>query len=154
MGATVVVKKRTKFNNLYAVIVDITLDSSYPAGGEAITPQQLGLTTIDFVLPSPAAGYLPEFDHTTKKLKMFTPTTSHAHQQQIKTGATAAADSTSGAKIVDSAAAETDVVAMGTAISTTYDIGDTVDNDASAASEVAATTDLSAVTVRVLAMGL
>ena len=36
-------------------VVDITFDSSYPTGGEAVTPNQLGLNTIDRVLPFP--GY-------------------------------------------------------------------------------------------------
>ena len=160
MAATVTVKKRTKFANLYAVIADITFDSSYPTGGEAVTPQQLGLTTIDFVLPAPAAGYIPEFDHTNLKLKMFAPTiaqAAHTHLQQIQTGATAAADSVSGALAKNNAGAETALRAMGTAINTTYEIGPTQSGgvvSAAAATEVANTTDLSAVTVRVLATGL
>lgn len=128
MAVIVTLIKRTKFNNLYAAIVDIVFDASYPTGGEPITPQQLGLTTIDFLLPSPAAGYIPEFDHTNLKLKMFTPTNAQvAHSHTENTAASYVQNATS---------------AVGGPVA------------AAAGGEVANTTDLSAVTVRVLAMGL
>jgi len=181
---TVSLLHRRKMGNGYMNVCDITLDSSYPTGGEAITPQQLGLTALDFVLPSPAAGYIFEFDHANSKLKAFTPTVAqashthaftgdalatHQHTQQVTTGSTAAADSTSGALAEDSAAIETAVRLMGTAIDTTYDLGKTEAVSAgtpsgtnapdgaisaSAATEVANGTDLSSVTVRVIAIGL
>lgn len=122
MAAKVTIKKRTKAYNAYMNVVDIQMDSSYPTGGEAITPQQLGLNVIDFVLASPAAGYIAEFDHANSKLKMYTPTAAHVHNEN-------------------------------TAASYTQN-ADTDENTASAADEVANTTDLSAVTVRVVAMGI
>ena len=69
--ATVKVVKRKKIHDGFQNIVDITMDSSYPTGGEEITANQLGLSVIDFVLPSPAAGYVFEFDHANKKLMAY-----------------------------------------------------------------------------------
>lgn len=68
---TVTIKKKFKCNNGYIVIADVVLDSSYPIGGEAISAKELGLEVIEFVNPSPASGYVFEFDHTNKKLKAF-----------------------------------------------------------------------------------
>lgn len=101
MAATVTIRKRTKYLGMYAVIADVALDSSYPTGGEAVTASQFGLQALQFVLPSTAAGYMFEFDHTNGKIKAVAPTSAAA----------------------------------------------------GAGTEVANTTNLSAVTVRVLAMG-
>jgi hypothetical protein len=127
MAATVAIKKRSKFGNGYAVTADVTFGSSYPTGGEALTAQQFGLSALDFVLPSPAAGYIFEFDHANKKLKAFTPTRAQsAHSHTENTAATYTQNATT---------------ATAGAIS------------AAAASEVANNTNLSAVTARVLAVG-
>lgn len=69
--ASASVKNRFKFGNGYAVIVDVQMDDSYPTNGEAVVESQLGLESIDFVLLSPNAGYVPEFDHANKKVKVF-----------------------------------------------------------------------------------
>lgn len=134
MAASVTVKKKNKFGNGYAVTADVTFDSSYPTGGEALTAQQFGLTVIDFVLPSPAAGYIFEFDHANSKLKAFTPTA----VSMSGTAGVAGADNT----VVAVSATSIGVSGAGVAAA--------VKN---AAAEVANTTDLSAVTVRVLAVG-
>lgn len=59
-------------------VVDITFDSSYPTGGEAVTPNQLGLNTIDRVLPfpgyaasNPAGAVVPVWDQANKKILIF-----------------------------------------------------------------------------------
>lgn len=88
MSASVSVLKRFKFGNGYGVVADVTLDSSYPTNGEAITAQQFGLGVLDFVLPSPAAGYIFEFDHANKKLKAFTPVNAQSAHSHVNTLAT------------------------------------------------------------------
>ncbi|MBU7006306.1 hypothetical protein [Phosphitispora fastidiosa] len=85
MAASVVVKKRNKFGNGYAVTADVTLDDSYPTGGEALTAKQFGLAVLNFILPSPAAGYIFEFDHDNSKLKAFTPVKAQAAHSHVNT---------------------------------------------------------------------
>lgn len=108
MAVTVDVLKRTKFSTLFAVLADVTFDSSYPTGGEAVSPPQLGLQSVDFVSVSSADGYIVEYDYANGKLIARTPT-------NVSDGEAAAA---------------------------------------APADEVANATDLSAVTVRVLAIGV
>lgn len=134
MGASVSVKKRGKFGNGLLVVADVTMDSSYPIGGEAITPQQFGMEVLDFVLPSPAAGYIFEFDHANKKLKVFTPTALSV----VADEGVADANNT----LIKSAAGSVEVAGTGEAFA--------VNN---AAAEVTNTTDLHLVTARVLAIG-
>jgi hypothetical protein len=59
-----------------AVLVNATFDNSYPTGGESLAPGDLGLSEIFFVFASPdaaggAAGFVFQYDYTTKKLKAF-----------------------------------------------------------------------------------
>lgn len=135
MPASVAIKKKFKFGNGFGVVADVTMDSSYPTNGEALTAQQFGLSVLDFVLPSPAAGYIFEFDHTNSKLKAFTPTS----VSLAGTAGTADANNTL-MKVSDTAIG---VAGTGTAAA--------VNNEAA---EVANTTDLSEVTVRVIAIGI
>jgi len=134
LSASVAIKKTFKFGNGRGVVADVAMDSSYPTDGEALTPQQFGLTVLNFVLPSPASGYLFEFDHANSKLKAFTPTS----LSMAGTAGTAGANNTV-MKVSDTAIG---VSGTGTAAA--------VKN---AATEVANATDLSAVTVRVIAIG-
>ncbi len=62
----------------YVVIADVTFDSSYPAGGEAITAANFGLNTIRTILPAIAIdpdtvdnAVLIGFDATNSKLLAF-----------------------------------------------------------------------------------
>lgn len=62
----------------FVSIVDITFDSSYPAGGEVLTAADLGLNTIVTVLPSVAVdpdtvdnALVVAFDHTNSKILLF-----------------------------------------------------------------------------------
>lgn len=71
MAVTVTTKKRIKLGNAFAVLADIAMDNSYATGGEPVTEQQFGLTTLDLVLPSASSGYDFEFDHINKKMKVF-----------------------------------------------------------------------------------
>lgn len=147
MPASVIVKKKFKFGNGFGVVADVTLDSSYPTGGEALTPQQFGLSVLDFVLPSPAAGYIFEFDHTNNKLKTFNPRAAIANTLAVATPALAHA---AGATAVTSTAATTPDHAAGAACTITGVAGVA----AGAGAEVPDTTNLSAVTVRVIAIGI
>lgn len=151
MSASVTIKKRGKFGNGFIVIADVTFDSSYPTNGEALTAQQFGLAALDFVLPSPASGYIFEFDHANSKLKAFTPVGDHTHK--FRTGSTAAADSTSGALAEVAAGTESAVRLMGTAIDTDYEVVLAGTGTKAAGAEVANNTNLAAVTVRVVAIG-
>ena len=49
-------------------IYEVAFDSSYPTGGESLTPAMFGLNTIDFLLAEPAGGYTFEYDHANSKL--------------------------------------------------------------------------------------
>lgn len=58
------------------VVVDITLDSSYPAGGEAFGISQLGLTDIWFAsivqkAPVNTTAYVFGWDNTNKKITAY-----------------------------------------------------------------------------------
>ena len=184
--------KTSVFGNKRISNFDVAFDSSYPTGGEPLSLSNLGLSEVDIVLISQKSGYMLEYDYTNKKVLAyrsagFTPAGSvaapvftgdalatHTHKQQIATGATAAADSTSGALAKNAAGTETVVRLMGTAISTTYELGESEAKTAgtpagtnnapaftgtavaaAALIEVANTTDLSALTgVRILAIGV
>ena len=71
MAAVATIKKKFKFGNGYCVVADVAMDSSYPTGGEAVSAEQLGLSALEFVLGAPSGGYVPEYDHASKKLKAY-----------------------------------------------------------------------------------
>lgn len=51
----------------------ITFDSSYPTGGEVLTPAEVGLTRIDHVQVSARGGTeVVVWDHVNSKLQIFT----------------------------------------------------------------------------------
>jgi hypothetical protein len=55
------------------VTADVTFDSSYAAGGEAISVSSLGLVRLDFMWVSPDDGYMPQWDGslTAPKIKLY-----------------------------------------------------------------------------------
>lgn len=59
----------------YMAIYEITLDSSYPTGGEACDFTSLAdFASVDLVVPlnsSSANGYVPQWDSTNSKLMMY-----------------------------------------------------------------------------------
>ena len=123
----------------------IAFDASYPTGGESATDITKYFKTCLRVVCDGKSGYTFEWDKTNSKLKVM-----YVDKVTVTTGATAAADSTSGALLTDNAGAEGALRAMGTAISTDYILG-TKD----ALGEVADTTDLSTLTgVSFIAVGL
>lgn len=68
--ATAVLKTRGKLGNRQMNIVDVVI-GTYATGGVSVTAAMLGLTILNLVLPSPAAGYVFEYDHDNQKLKAF-----------------------------------------------------------------------------------
>lgn len=134
MSLTVSNLKRTKFSNLKGAVADITFDDSYPTGGESLTPENLGLSVIDFLVAENAGGYIFEYDRVNKKLKVLTPT---AISVEAGEGA-ADANNT----VIKSATGTLEVAGTGEGFSVT-----------NAAAEVANETDLHTLTVRVFTIG-
>ncbi|MHB9144724.1 MAG: hypothetical protein ACYC5Y_05235 [Symbiobacteriia bacterium] len=147
MAAIISALARRKFGNGYLVVADVQMDNAYPTGGEPVTAQQFGLTVLDFVLPSPASGYLAEYDHTNNKLKAFNPRAAIASTLAVTTPALAHA---AGATAVTSTAATVPDHAAGAACA----IAGVAGVAAGPGAEVANGADLSAVTFRVIALGL
>lgn len=50
---------------------ELAFDASYPTGGEALTPGQVGLQVIESAVFEPKGGYLFEWDYTNQKIKVF-----------------------------------------------------------------------------------
>ena len=73
MALTFTEKKRAKLGNAYAISADITFDSSYPTGGEALAASAFGLNNIDIMLCETASGYMFQYDYANAKLKAFYP---------------------------------------------------------------------------------
>lgn len=73
MALTITQKKRAKMGNAYAVAADVTFDSSYPTGGEALAASVFGLNSIDIMLCETAGGYMFQYDYANAKLKAFYP---------------------------------------------------------------------------------
>lgn len=72
MAVTVTIVKRGKLNNSNHVIADITMDSSYATGGEAVTPALFGLGKIHTVqVPAVVGSRLAEYDNANSKIKMY-----------------------------------------------------------------------------------
>lgn len=53
------------------VTKSVAFDSSYPTGGESLTPADFGLTVIDYIEPTHSVGFALEYDGTNQKLKAF-----------------------------------------------------------------------------------
>lgn len=147
MAAIVTIKGRRKVGTAFLVVADIQMDNAYPTGGEAVEAARFGLAVLDFVLPSPAGGYLAEFDHTNNKLRAFNPRAAIASTLGVTTPALAHA---AGATAVTSTAATMPDHAAGAACIVTGVAGVA----AGPGEEVANGTDLSAVTFRAIAIGL
>jgi len=62
----------TVWGNKRAAIFDVAFDSSYAFGGEALTPETVGLSTAEQVLVNGKSGYNFEYDLTNEKIKVFT----------------------------------------------------------------------------------
>jgi hypothetical protein len=75
MAATTSVTKQGVWGDTKYGIVEVTLDSSYPTGGEAIDfPAALGwnsLTGLVSVNSTSATGYVPQWDSGNAKMLMY-----------------------------------------------------------------------------------
>jgi hypothetical protein len=77
MAATPTIVDRGAAGDLFFRIVDVLLDGSYPGGGYALTPQQLGLGLngiifmVDPGTVSRTGGWLAGWDYTNGKLQIF-----------------------------------------------------------------------------------
>jgi hypothetical protein len=71
MAATVTLLQRIKLGNARMNVCTVTFDSSYATGGEAVTPEQMGLTVVDMVIATNSGGYAFEYDYANEKLKVF-----------------------------------------------------------------------------------
>ena len=68
MALTVTPVKKTAIGAFALTVSTVAFDSSYPDGGEALTPADLGLKGVIAVIAEPSAGYVLEYDHTNEKL--------------------------------------------------------------------------------------
>lgn len=80
MGLTIATVRGPKvIGDLLWVAADVTFDNSYPAGGEALTPANLGFTDIEpyaqivSLVATPSGGYNFEYDYANRKLKVRVP---------------------------------------------------------------------------------
>jgi len=70
MSLTTTIDRRSTFGNQRIRHLSVDFDSSYPLGGEAFSPGDMGLSRADMVTPSPQGGYSFEYDETNEKLKV------------------------------------------------------------------------------------
>lgn len=68
MGLTVAVTSNQVVGARRQVVGTVAFDSSYPTGGEALTPATLGLIAVDHINVPAKSGYTFEYDYTNKKL--------------------------------------------------------------------------------------
>lgn len=163
MSLTVSEIARSVFGNKRIVISEVTFDSSYATGGEALTAATLGLSTIDalFVDAGAAAagttGVVVKYDKTNSKLQAFgAPASSththtgaaHTHNTDAHTHPCSATEVTAGATLANApaAGASTTPGAGGT--------GGSITAGSANLGQVASTTDLSLLKVVVLAIGI
>lgn len=53
------------------VTFDFAFDSSYPTGGESLTPNSVGLSEVKMAVIAPKAGYVFEYDYDNDKIKAY-----------------------------------------------------------------------------------
>jgi hypothetical protein len=76
MAATTQIVRRGASGDLFERLVDVTLDANYPAGGYALTPQQLGFglngqIVLADAVASKTGGWEAGWDYTNGKLQVF-----------------------------------------------------------------------------------
>ncbi|GEM_PF-4345529 len=69
---TTTIKNRMKLGNARMNVVDIEFDEvKYATGGISISAAKFGLGAVFMVHPAPSGGYVYEYDHGNRKLKVF-----------------------------------------------------------------------------------
>lgn len=127
------------FGTLRYARATIAFDSSYPTGGESLTPADLGMKTIDLIQIHSKSGLVFEYDYTNKKVL--------AYSQGVTVGA-------AGAATMDDFPVTAGVGASTISVSLTNSGGSATHNFG-ALKEVPNTNDLSTITgVRVFAIGV
>lgn len=72
MALTLAPKHEYVVGDRLELVIDITFDNSYPTGGLALTPANLGFTELDVVNATPdTAGHTFPYDYTNQKLMAF-----------------------------------------------------------------------------------
>jgi hypothetical protein len=73
MALTVTINNQDNFGNKRGHGVAIDFDSSYPTGGESLTPAMCGLMAIDQILFESAQGYTFDYDYVNQKIVISRP---------------------------------------------------------------------------------
>lgn len=68
MALTLTEVLRGRIDNAYLTIYTATWDNSYPTGGEALTANNVGLTTVSAMIPVPSSGFTYQYDASNAKL--------------------------------------------------------------------------------------
>lgn len=72
MALTITEVVRSATRNRRMVIADVTFDSSYPTGGESLTPADLGLPAIEFIAIEHSGTETVTFNRSANKLLIYT----------------------------------------------------------------------------------
>lgn len=154
MALTVAISKRVSAGNQHVTQGTITFDSSYPTGGESLTANNVGLSVIEDIVIHPSSGYSCEYDYDNEKVLVYAGGGQGAHTHDLLyiggITATEAVAIDGGDTLGKNAAtnrtiAGADSATKGGVVASTASIA--------AASEVAAATNLSSLTVRFRAAG-
>ena len=62
---------RTKVQRRYFNFATVTWDATYPAGGEAVTASDFGLSRLDYLVALDPAGFIVQYIPSTGKIKAF-----------------------------------------------------------------------------------
>ena len=73
MSLTITNKTYDTWGRHRTYMFDMAFDSSYPSGGESLTPSDIGLEVIEQVSIPNANGYALQYDIATEKFKVFAP---------------------------------------------------------------------------------
>lgn len=74
--------ERSMLTNKRMHFARLALDSSYPFGGEALTPSNLALSAIDALIVNPVKGFSFEYDKANQKFKAFKPAPPIVYEEQ------------------------------------------------------------------------
>lgn len=82
MSLTISNTEPTLGNKLH-VLADVAFDSSYAIGGESVTANNFGLSTIERLVVEPCQGYTFEWDKTNSKIKVFMQAPPIVHEEVV-----------------------------------------------------------------------
>jgi hypothetical protein len=71
MSLTTTILRQDNIGNKRMHTIATDFDSSYPTGGESLSPRDCGLSEIDHIQFEPAHGLSFEYDHTNNKVKVY-----------------------------------------------------------------------------------